>query len=73
MWIGAGTRDSSDDEWEEQFWGPNENRCVKMDAEVDTRNMIHNAFVVEDNIVSVEDRIRMEVAQTFMTVDDVHE
>ena len=55
VWTGAGTRDSFDDEWEEQLWGPNKNRCVRMDAEVNTRGMIHNAFAVADNIVGVED------------------
>ena len=39
---------------------------------MNTCGMIHNAFAVEDNIVGVEDRIRMEIAQTFMAADDVH-
>ena len=39
---------------------------------MNTCGMIHNAFAVENNIVGVEDRIRMEVAQTFMVADNVH-
>ena len=74
VWTGAGTRDSSDDEWEEHFWGPNENRCIRMDAKVNTRGMIHNAFAVEDKyIVGMEGQIWMEVVQTFMAANDVHE
>lgn len=73
VWTGAGNRDSSDDDWEEEFWGPNQNRSVRVDAQVDTRGMIHNAFAVEENTVNVEDRIRQEVAQTFMVADEVHE
>ena len=44
-----------------------------MDAEVDTRGMIHKALAVDDIIVDIEERIRREVADTFMAADEVHE
>jgi hypothetical protein len=49
VWKGPGERDSSDDEWEEDFWRPTEHRTPALDKQVDTRQMVDNAFVQEDD------------------------
>ena len=32
VWRGLGTRDSSDEEWEHEFWEPNDNRDMELDV-----------------------------------------
>ena len=44
-----------------------------MDAQGDTWDMIHNTFAIDDIVVDVEERIRRDVADMFMAVDEVHE
>jgi hypothetical protein len=73
MWRGPGNRDSSDSEWEHDFWGNDENWRVDIDAQVDTTGMIHNAFTIEDETTDFEDRVRQEVADAFMAADEVHD
>jgi len=73
VWRGPGNWDSSDKEWKDEFWGPNENCRVKTDAQVDTRGMFKNAFILEDKTRDTEDRVREEVAEAFMAADAVHD
>jgi hypothetical protein len=65
--------DSSDEEWEEEFWRPAPGNRVDMDAQVDTREMVHDAFECRDDPTDLEYRIREEVLQAFTTADDLHE
>ena len=69
VWKGPGNRDSSDEEWEEEFWSANASSTVPLDAQVDTRGMLENAFAVDDPVNDIEDRVHQEVADAFMTVD----
>jgi hypothetical protein len=64
--------DSSDEEWEEEFWRPAPGNRVDMDAQVDTREMIHDAFECRDDPTDLEYRVREEVLQAFTTADDLH-
>ena len=49
--------DSSNEEWEEEFWSANASSTVPLDAEVDTRGMLENAFAIDDPINDIEDRV----------------
>ena len=87
VWRGPGTQDSSDEEQEHEFWGPNDNQDVELDAQVDRQGMFDNAFVVaehaidvpdggigiEDDTVDVEELVQQEVSNAFMVADSVHE
>ena len=73
VWRGPGNRDSSDKEWEEEFWSANASSTVPLDAQVDTRGMLENAFAVDDPVNDIEDRVYQEVADAFMTADAMHD
>jgi hypothetical protein len=40
VWRGPRSTDSSDNDWEENFWGPSAQRTGKVDVQVDTRRMV---------------------------------
>jgi hypothetical protein len=65
--------DSSDEEWEEEFWKPAPGNRVDMDAQVDTREMVHDAFECRDDPTDLEYRVKEEVLQAFTIADDLHE
>jgi hypothetical protein len=65
VWRGPGNRDSSDDDWEEEFRESGGQNLLVMDAQVDTRGMIRNAFQQNDNNATMENRIREEVLMAF--------
>ena len=44
-----------------------------MDAQVNTREMVHDAFECKDDPTDLEYRVREEVLQAFNTNDDLHE
>ena len=44
-----------------------------MDAQVNTRAMLENAFLVAANDEDLEDRVQKEVAEAFVVVDAVYE
>jgi hypothetical protein len=69
VWRGPGIIDSSDEEWEDDFWIPAQSTAAEVDAQVDTREMLHDAFQSTD----MEDRVRQEVLQAFTVADDLHE
>jgi hypothetical protein len=73
MWRGLKERDSSDDEWEEDFWRPTEHRTPALDEQVDTRQMVDDAFVQEDDAYPSEEAICEEVIRTFSVADRIHE
>jgi hypothetical protein len=49
IWRGPGPRDSSDDEWEQHFWGAPENEVREVDATVDVRGMLQQPILAEEN------------------------
>ena len=73
LWRGPGNRDSSDEDWEREFWAPSERRTVTVDAQVNTREMLENAFPITHEADDMEDRVREEVAEAFVAADAVHE
>jgi hypothetical protein len=44
VWRGPGSRDSSDDEWEQNFWIPTTHCTGEVDIQVDTRCMVEETF-----------------------------
>jgi hypothetical protein len=44
VWRGPGIIDFSDEEWEDDFWIPAQSTTAEVDAQVDTREMLHDAF-----------------------------
>jgi hypothetical protein len=73
VWRGLGNWDSSDKEWEEEFWRPAAHNQAQMDAQVDMEGIIRDAFQDTDVTTSVEEQIREEVLSAFMVGDVVHE
>jgi hypothetical protein len=73
VWRGLENRDSSDDDWEEEFWRPGTGDPVIMDARVDTREMVNDAFKSNDNMANIEDRVQEETYMAFTTADTVHD
>ena len=63
--------DSSDEEWE--FYKAILGNRVDMDAQVDTREMVHDAFECRDDSMNLEYMVREEVLQAFTIADDMHE
>jgi hypothetical protein len=57
VWRGPGDRDSSDEEWKQDFWRPEQDATVVLDEQIDTRNMINDTFQQCDDPDSVEDRV----------------
>ena len=75
-WRGPGARDSSDEEWEEQFWGMirhTDAPSLEVDATVHTRGMIDQAFTPAEDGPPMEERIQEEVTAAFDTADSIHE
>jgi hypothetical protein len=57
VWRGPGDQDSSDEEWKQDFWRPEQDAIVVLDEQIDTRNMINDTFQQCDDLDSVEDRV----------------
>jgi hypothetical protein len=72
VWRGLRDRDSSDEDWEEEFWRPTAASHAKMDVQVDTREMLNDAFQVTDDPIDIEERAREEVLAAFTVADVVH-
>jgi hypothetical protein len=73
VWRGPGDRDTSDEEWEEQFWRPPNPRHGEVDAEVDNREMLNDVFQSTDNPLDLEERVQDEVMEAFTATDRAHE
>jgi hypothetical protein len=73
VWRGPGVTDSSDEEWEEEFWRPAQSKEAEVDAQVDTQEMLHDAFQSTKDPTDMEERVRQEVLQAFTATNDVYE
>jgi hypothetical protein len=76
VWRGQGERDSSDEEWEEDLWKPNEDRHPELDKQVDTRGMINDAFQQWDELDEgdlVENTMEAAVAEAFNLANEIHD
>ena len=75
MWRGPGTRDSSDEEWEQDFWETARPESHGLDATVDTHGMLNHALRVRppEDPPNPAERATEEVREAFATADSIHE
>ena len=75
MWRGPGTRDSSDEEWEQDFWETARPESHGLDATVDTHGMLNHALRVRppEDPPNPAKRAAEEVREAFATADSIHE
>ena len=66
-------RDSSDEEWEEEFWNLSPEVANEVDATVDTRGMIAQALRPRESPPVTPERVQEEVQTAFAAVDSVEE
>ena len=72
MWRGLGERNSSDEEWEQEFWKLAQERPWPPDEQIDTCGMIDNIFQNCNAAEDGERRLWEEVAATFAIADNIH-
>jgi hypothetical protein len=73
VWRGPGSRDSSDDEWEQSFWIPTTHRIGEVDVQVDMRHMVEETFQNANNTFILEERVQEVVVDVFAVADAVHD
>ena len=73
MWRGSGVRDSSDEEWEEEFWNPSPEVANEVGAIVDTRGMIAQVLRPRESPSVTPERVQEEVQTAFAVADSVEE
>jgi hypothetical protein len=73
VWRGPGSRDSSDDEWEQSFWVPTTHRTGEVDVQVDTRRMVEETFQNANDTFILEERVQEVVVDAFVVADAVHD
>ena len=73
IWRGPGACDSLDEEWEQEFWGPNVPAPQELDAAVDTRGMLQQALGPGPDSPSSAERVQEEVRDAFAIADSTHE
>ena len=71
VWTGAGAKDSSDEEWDRQFWGEPEEEAIRVDATVDTRGMVAQAQTPAPDATGSSQSHRQEGGDTFEEADGV--
>jgi hypothetical protein len=57
VWRGPGSRDSSDAEWEENYWAPGLEGTKELDARVETRRMLDDAFQQDVGVLTSEQTV----------------
>jgi hypothetical protein len=72
VWRGPSDRDSSDEEWEQEFWRPEQQPAEALDEQIDTRNMINNTLQECDDPIPLEERLQEVVAEAFTVGDNIH-
>jgi hypothetical protein len=73
VWQGPGDRNSSDEEWEQQYWRADEDHFPPVDEQVDTRGMIHDTFEERDDPDPNDGRVQETLAEAFAVADSIHE
>ena len=75
VWRGPGARDSSDEEWEEEFRRPMAACEVPFDAGLDMQNLVEDAFQQRDEppipMLTLEEQLGDTVMDAFNIVDDL--
>jgi hypothetical protein len=72
VWRGPGSRDTSDDDWEDNFWGPAIERTREVDVQVDTRRMVQETFQGGNDSVTLEERVQEVASNAFAQADALH-
>jgi hypothetical protein len=72
VWRDPGDRDSSDEEWEQEFWRPEQQPTEALNEQIDTRNMINNTLQECDDPIPLEERLQEVVAEAFIVGDNIH-
>ena len=72
VWRGPGDPDSSDEEWEANFWTPNGQQSEDVDPEVDTHRMVDDAFQRPEESAVLEDQVQEVLRDAFSLADGVH-
>jgi hypothetical protein len=72
VWRGPGDRDTSDEEWEAHYWAPKVQQTEDVDPQVDTRQMVEDAFQQADDVAALEDRVHNIILGAFTAADEVH-
>jgi hypothetical protein len=57
VWRGPGDRNSSDKEWEQEFWRSGKERPEALDQQIDTYAIIDDRFEECDDADPIEDRV----------------
>jgi hypothetical protein len=73
LWRGPGERNSSDEEWEQELKTPlGIPQDVQLDADLDVRSMVQDAFQeIDEHPQAVEDRMEEIVMDAFIVVDNL--
>jgi hypothetical protein len=72
VWRGPGDWDSSDEEWEADFWTPGVQQREDVDPQVDTRRIVDDAFQGPHEAAVLEDRVQDALLHAFTMADGVH-
>ena len=72
VWRGPGDRDTSDEEWEADYWAPKVHQTENMDPQIDTRQMVKDAFQEAEEAASLEDKVQDVLLGAFNVADEVH-
>jgi hypothetical protein len=73
VWRGPGSRDSSDDEWEDNFWAPSNHHTGEVDVQVDTQYMVEETFQQANETFTLEERVQEVALDAFAVADAVHD
>jgi len=72
VWRGLGERDSSNDEWEEDFWSPAMTHEPQLDVDINICQMVDDVFNTINNVGAVEERAHDVVMEAFTMANNVH-
>jgi hypothetical protein len=72
VWRGPESRDTSDDDWEDNFWGPAIERTREVDVQVDTRRMVQETFQGGNDFVTLEEKVQEVASNAFVQADVLH-
>jgi hypothetical protein len=72
VWRGPRSRNTLDDDWEDNFWGPAAERTREVDVQVDTRHMVQETFQGGNESVTLEERVQEVASNAFAQANILH-
>jgi hypothetical protein len=72
VWRGPRSRNTLDDDWEDNFWGPAAERTREVDVQVDTRRMVQETFQGGNESVTLEERVQEVASNAFAQANILH-